>query len=125
MKPLRSNGCTPDISHSRLELLATARSGGLNWIVKLKDTGVPVGFVQVTVESERLERVADIAWVISPRHQGQGIASEATQAMITWLRSKGVNRFVANIHPDHHAALGFARRQGLAPTTVIQGGEIR
>jgi RimJ/RimL family protein N-acetyltransferase len=109
---------------------AAGRSGDgsqqwLNWIVKLKDTGVPVGFVQATVESDGAEQLAEVAWVISPRHQGQGIASEATQAMLIWLESHGVDRFVAHIHPGHHASMGVARHQGLSPTTVVQDGEIR
>jgi RimJ/RimL family protein N-acetyltransferase len=97
----------------------------LNWIVRLRNTGEPVGFVQATVESEGPGRVANIAWVISPGHQRYGIASEATQAMRTWLQSQGVNRFVAYINPGHHASMGVARRQGLGPTTIIQDGEIR
>jgi RimJ/RimL family protein N-acetyltransferase len=114
----------------RYARLAIGRSGDgaqwwLNWIVRPRDSGVPVGFVQATVESGGAERVAEIAWVISPDHQGNGMASEAAQAMLGWLKLHGVTRFAAYIHPGHHASMGVARRQGLHPTTVVQEGEIR
>lgn len=69
--------------------------GWFNWIVKPINGGVPVGFFQATLETKGHETVADIAWVLSPIHQGQGMASEATLAMVGWLRSRGVNTLVA------------------------------
>lgn len=96
-----------------------------NWIVKLKHSDAPIGFVQATVEQSGPELVANIAWVISPLHQGQGIASEATNAMNSWLRSKGVNSFVAYVHPAHFASIGVARNQGLHPTLMLEDGEVR
>jgi len=99
--------------------------GWFNWIVKLRDNDAPIGFVQATIEQDGPELVADIAWVISPTHQGQGMASEATKAMINWLRFKGVSSFVAYVHPEHHASMGVARKQGLHPTLVVEDGEIR
>ena len=97
----------------------------LNWVVMLRDSREPVGYVQATVEDDGSELVADIAWVITPRQQGRGIASEATQGMIGWLRSQGVGRFTAYIHPDHLASMGVARNQALHPTSVERDGEIR
>lgn len=99
--------------------------GWFNWIVKPLNGGVPMGFVQATLESEGSEVVANIAWVISPIHQGQGIASEATLAMARWLQSRGVNTLVAYVHPEHHASMGVARKQGLHPTSMTDGIEIR
>lgn len=97
----------------------------LNWVVTHRATGEPAGFVQATVERDGSTLTADLAWVISPRWQGQGIASEATQAMIGWLRSNGVSRFTAHIHPDHRASMGVARNQALHPTSVEKDGETR
>ena len=99
--------------------------GWFNWIVKPKDSDAPIGFVQATVEQIGPELVADIAWVVSPIHQGQGMASEATKAMTSWLRSKGVSSFVAYVHPEHYASMGVARNQGLHPTPMMEAGEIR
>ena len=96
-----------------------------NWIVTLRDTGAAVGFVQATVEADADGAVADLAWVINSRHQGQGIASEATQMMILWLRSRGVTRFAAFVHPDHGASIGVARHQGFRSSGTVRDGEIR
>ena len=97
----------------------------LNWIVKRRDSDALVGFVQATVAEDEHDPVAEVAWVINPRHQGQGLASEATQAMVLWLRSRGITRIAASIHPEHGASSGVARRVGLHPTEIVEEGEIR
>lgn len=99
--------------------------GWFNWIVKPNDSNVAIGFVQATVEQSGPEIVANIAWVVSPIHQGQGKASEATNAMNGWLRSKSVNSLVAYVHPAHFASIGVARNQGLHPTPILEEGEVR
>ncbi len=97
----------------------------LNWVVINRNTGKPVGFVQATVEVDGSGLVADIAWVVSPNWQGQGIASEATRAMVTWLRSNGVHRLTAHIHPDHQASMKVAQSQALHATSSKKDGETR
>ena len=97
----------------------------LNWIVIKRDVGRPVGFVQATVEDDGASLVADIAWVISPNWQRQGIASEAAQAMVAWLRSHGVRRLTAHIHPDHQASMKVAQNQALHATSSKKDGETR
>ena len=96
-----------------------------NWIVKRRDSDALVGYVQATVEEDEHGPVAEVAWVITPRHQGQGLASEAAQAMIRWLRSHGITRIAASVHPNHGASSGVARRVGLHPTEIVEDGEIR
>jgi len=93
----------------------------LNWMVRRRDTLELVGTVQATVTAE----VADIAWVVSVPHQGNGFAREAAGAMTGWLRSQGARRFTAHIHPDHAASAAVARALGLSPTDVVVDGEIR
>jgi len=97
----------------------------LNWVVIKRDTGTPVGYVQATVEDDGSRLVADIAWVVSPNWQGQGIASEATRAMIAWLRSHGVKRLTAHIHPNHRASIKVAQNQALHATPSQKDGETR
>jgi RimJ/RimL family protein N-acetyltransferase len=101
------------------------RQGWFNWIVKAKDDDVPMGFVQASLERNQTQLTANIAWVIKPTHQGQGVASEATTAMSDWLQARGVTSLVAYIHPDHHASIGVARKQGLHPTSLTEDGEVR
>ena len=97
----------------------------LNSVVFKRDVGKPVGFVQATVEDDGANLVADIAWVISSDWQGQGIASEAAQAMVAWLRSNGVCRLTAHIHPDHQASMKVAQNQALHATSSKKDGETR
>jgi RimJ/RimL family protein N-acetyltransferase len=97
----------------------------LNWVVIKRDIGRPVGFVQATVEDDGSNLVADIAWVISPNWQGQGIASEAAQAMVVWLRSHGVRHLTAHIHPEHQSSMKVAQNQVLHPTSSKKDGETR
>lgn len=104
---------------------ADGSKGWFNWIVKRGDSNAPIGFVQATVAQDGPELVADIAWVMSPIHQGHGMATEAAKAMTTWLRSKGVGDFRAYVHPEHLASMGVARNLDLHPTTAVEDGEIR
>lgn len=97
----------------------------LNWVVITRDLGRPVGYVQATVENDGARLVADIAWVVSPTWQGNGIASEATRAMADWLRSNGVHSLTAHIHPDHQASMKVAQNQGLRATSSKKDGETR
>ena len=97
----------------------------LNWVIRRKDTGVLIGFVQATVEGEPGKLSADIAWVVAPKAQGNGVATEVTHAMIRLLRARGVGTLGASIHPQHQASMAVARNQGLEPTSTIENGEIR
>jgi RimJ/RimL family protein N-acetyltransferase len=92
-----------------------------NWIVRLVDSGVAVGYVQATV----MGTSADVAWVIGVDWQHRGIAREASMAMCRWLHDAGVDRITAHIHPDHAASSAIAEACGLQRTTVIDDdGEV-
>lgn len=99
-------------------------AGWLNWIVTFGESRAPIGFVQATL-TEPSQVATELAWVISPAHQGRGLATEATVAMVAWLRDHGVTRFAANIHPQHEASAAIARTLGLHATAEIVGGEVR
>jgi RimJ/RimL family protein N-acetyltransferase len=99
----------------------------LNWIVRRSADGVAMGFVQATVsdgdEGGRL--TAELAWTIGVAFQRRGYAREAALAVVGWLRSRGVARFVAHIHPDHAASATVARALDLRPTAIVVDGEVR
>jgi RimJ/RimL family protein N-acetyltransferase len=61
-------------------------------------------------------RSAELAWAVGVTWQGQGIASEAAQAVVAWLVARGVQTVTASINPDHHASVGVAARVDLQPT---------
>jgi RimJ/RimL family protein N-acetyltransferase len=88
-----------------------------NWIVRLRPTGVAIGFVQATIM--KAGEVASIAWLIGVPWQGRGFAVESARAVVSWLERRGVQTIVAHIRSDHHASEAVAARAGLAPTGEI------
>ena len=95
--------------------------GWFNWIVKPRDSDAPIGFVQTTIEQDGPELVADIGWVISPVHQGQGRASEATEAMTSRLRSRGVSR-VRGVCASRASRLYGRRAKAGTSSDIPDGG---
>jgi RimJ/RimL family protein N-acetyltransferase len=69
--------------------------------------------------------VAEVAWVVGPAWQGQGLATEAARALIGWLGRQGAGTIVAHIHPDHHASAAVAAAAGLSPSGDWHDGERR
>jgi RimJ/RimL family protein N-acetyltransferase len=98
----------------------TGREGWLNWILREQATQDAVGTVQATLRDDAVE----LAWVVAPKAQGKGYATEATAAVIEWLRSRGVQLFEAHVHPDHAASNAVASRLGFQPTESIKNGEV-
>ncbi len=99
--------------------------GWLNWIVRERATGAVVGTVQATLTDVGGRLAAEIAWVIGSAYQRRGYATEAAGAMVEWLRGHATNAIVAHIHADHEASIRVARRLGLTPTDILEGGETR
>jgi RimJ/RimL family protein N-acetyltransferase len=95
----------------------------LNWVVRDRATGDPVGTIQATVRD--VKRHAELAWVIVTSRQGQGLATEAATAVRDALRAAGVDTFIAHIHLDHAASAAVARRLGMRPTRSRVDGEVR
>lgn len=93
-----------------------------NWIVRVGQSAAPAGAMQATVASD-LSWVA-VAWEISTSKQGMGLASEAAQAVVNWLREIGVTTITASIHPDHTASMRVAARVGMTPIDELDDGEI-
>jgi RimJ/RimL family protein N-acetyltransferase len=92
-----------------------------NWILRRQPSGQAVGYVQATITGEG--RRAEIAWVVGLEWQGQGYATEAARALVTWLDSRGVQIIQAHIHPGHAASAAVASRAGLRPSGVVEDGE--
>ncbi|WP_199711046.1 GNAT family N-acetyltransferase [Tessaracoccus antarcticus] len=96
-----------------------------NWVMRRSDTREAAGYVQATITQENGVSVAEIAWVVARAHQSRGLARQAATAMTDWLRSAGVGRVVAHIHPEHVASNAIATAVGLHPTSTLVNGEVR
>jgi RimJ/RimL family protein N-acetyltransferase len=92
-----------------------------NWILRRQPGGQAVGYVQATITGEG--RRAEIAWVVGLEWQGQGYATEAARALVSWLDSRGAQIIHAHIHPGHAASAAVASRAGLRPSGVVEDGE--
>lgn len=97
----------------------------MNWTVRTRTTGRPIGAMQTTVRDEAGETVAELAWVIGVTHQGQGFAKEAAALVVSWLRGQGITCLCAHIDPSHDASMAVAHSVGLLPTDVMKDGEVR
>jgi RimJ/RimL family protein N-acetyltransferase len=102
----------------------TDDAGWLNWIIRAKETGAAIGYVQATLTVDDNVLVADIAWLVTPSEQNQGFATEASRIMLAWLLDHHVTRIRALIHPDHHASARIAQHLGLTPTSVVVEDEV-
>jgi RimJ/RimL family protein N-acetyltransferase len=101
------------------------RDGWLNWVLRERASGRPVGTVQATVTGRTDGKVAELAWVIGTGAQGNGFGKEAAATVADWLRAQGVVRLRAHIHPQHYESMAVARSAGLKATPVIVDGETR
>jgi RimJ/RimL family protein N-acetyltransferase len=86
-----------------------------NWIVRVPPDDVAIGYVQATVTGT----AADIAWVIGTHWQGKGLATDATRAMVGWLRARGTTRITAHIHPEHRSSEKVATKVGMTLTDEV------
>lgn len=119
-----------DALWQRYQLQAVGRSpdgteGWLNWVVRHRGSHAAVGTVQATLVATGGQLEAALAWVVATGHQRRGYAAEAATAMAGWLRGQGVDRFVADVHPEHRASQRVAERLGLARTDEEVDGEQR
>jgi RimJ/RimL family protein N-acetyltransferase len=95
-----------------------------NWVIKLRSPRCLTGTVQATISSGD-ESLAEVAWVVGTPWQGQGIATEAARALISWLGLQSVHTTIAHIHPRHQASAAVAAAAGLTPTGQVEDGEMR
>ncbi|MEV0092459.1 GNAT family N-acetyltransferase [Streptomyces sp. NPDC050738] len=98
-----------------------------NWVIRLREEGRLVGYVQATV----VARTVEVAWVVGEPWQRRGIASEAAGELVGVLtgeagvRKSGVREVIAHIDPANVASGAVARGVGLAPTDETHDGEVR
>ena len=86
----------------------------LNWVVRLRDAGLAIGYVQATVLAEGR---ALIAYEFGSAWWGQGYAHEATVAAIRELHEAcGATTLGAVFKQTNHRSRTLLERLGLRPT---------
>jgi RimJ/RimL family protein N-acetyltransferase len=108
---------------ARLEAARTASATAqLNWVVRHRVDDQAIGMLQAIFTDGG--QAAEIAWAIGVAWQGQGLATEATRAVVAWLDAQDVRTITAWIRPDHHASAAVALRAGLTPTGEYRHTEL-
>jgi RimJ/RimL family protein N-acetyltransferase len=65
----------------------------------------------------------EIGWGVTAAYRRQGVAAEATQAVIAWAMGQPpVRRVVATIPPDNAASQRVALRIGMTPIEEVRRG---
>ncbi|HWG13690.1 MAG TPA: GNAT family N-acetyltransferase [Streptosporangiaceae bacterium] len=126
---------SPDALRERYQRLAAGSPEPCvtwgNWVIQVRRSGRLAGYVQATITAGDCDEAgppgpeAEVAWVVGPPWQGQGLATEAARALAGWLGRRGMTTIVAHIHPDHHASAAVATALGLSPSGGWHDGERR
>jgi [ribosomal protein S5]-alanine N-acetyltransferase len=59
---------------------------------------------------------AELGYTVFPVFRGQGYATEAAVALMTWAEGEGVRSFVASVGPWNEPSLAIVRKLGFAQT---------
>jgi ribosomal-protein-alanine N-acetyltransferase len=87
------------------------REQWLNWVIRVPEGGL-IGYVQATV---REDRRATIAYVLSSRHWGRGMARRAVEAMMAELTQRhGVRGFDAVLKQGNERSMRLLERLGFS-----------
>ena len=104
--------------YARLEARESpdGRQRWLNWVIRPRDDGAPIGYVQATVLPEHASWVA---YVLGRAHWGCGYANEATGRVLEHLASAyGVERFLASVEAQNERSLRLLGRLGFRAATA-------
>lgn len=81
-----------------------------SWLIFRKDVGECIGSVGLGVNSPT---ALGGGYILHPSAWGEGLATEAWQAVVEWARSQpNVQRVVAEHHPDNPASGNVMRKAG-------------
>lgn len=94
------------------------------WAVRERRTGRflgDVGFADFHRETTpSIDGLPEAGWVLARRAHGQGFASEAMSAALTWLdQARGFRRVVCLIDPANLTSIRIAEKNGFRPASTI------
>lgn len=93
------------------------------WHVRLAATNTPIGMAGL-LKRDTLDR-PDIGYALLPEYVGQGLAREATEAVVAYARSTlGLTRIAAIVNPDNARSIRLLGELGFtleAPMTWTGG----
>ncbi len=97
-----------------------AQQKGINWIITLKGNETMVGYIgfwRLTLQHLR----AEIGYALHQDHWGQGIMSEAMQAVLPWaFQSFQLHSIEANVNPENEASKKLLQRFGFQQEALFR-----
>lgn len=89
-----------------------------NFILFQRASQTPMGFVQATLMLD--QRLAEVAYLLSPSHWGQGYATEALAWLLQQLRRRGdIDMAQAQIDERNLASIAVVKRLGFEFTKTV------
>jgi len=96
-------------AHLETRTSGDGRQHWLNWVVR-RSGQPPLGYLQATVLEDGS---AWVAYLLGSAHQGQGIATRATAAMLAHLEAAyGATRLLANVEAQNAPSIRLLQRLG-------------
>jgi RimJ/RimL family protein N-acetyltransferase len=89
----------------------------LNWVVRRREDGAAVAWVQATVTGA----AAELAYATVPSERRRGYMAEAVRAVVEWLDVASVE---AHIEASNRGSAAVARSVGLNRTSEVHDGEV-
>ena len=76
---------------------------------------VPVGTILLLplADASGPSGLIEVGWHLHPQHQGQGLATEAAEAILTAAAEAGIDQVLALTDPDHVRSQAVATRLGM------------
>ncbi|MBA2753015.1 MAG: GNAT family N-acetyltransferase [Chloroflexia bacterium] len=111
---------------ARYGLLSGRRSpddtqGWLNWVMRRRDSGEPVGTLEATVYPDRS---SSIAYVVFVRHQRRGLATEGVARMVEHLVvDHGITLLVAEVDTRNAASVGLLDRLRFSRVATVRDAD--
>jgi len=87
--------------------------GGFTCAIVERASGVTIGDANLEWVSER-DRTAEVGFILDPRHQGQGFATETARALIDWaFGAAGMHRVIGRTEARNMASSRVLEKLGM------------
>lgn len=107
-------------------IASQARHGHALWHVRLRESETPIGMAGL-LKRDTLDR-PDLGYALLPEHVGQGLAREATKAVMAYAQSAlHLTRIAAIVNPANARSIRLLEHLGFTPEgpmTLPPGAEV-
>ena len=92
-----------------------ASDGFCLWWWRERSSGMLIGYAGLNRDRVEDEPVVEAGWSVTPERWGEGLATEAARASVSWgLDRLGLTRIVSFTLPDNHGSRRVMEKLGMA-----------